>query len=116
MKSSKTRDKYVVANKIQILHALKAAEKNNIPECLKYSDEGHMYFSCVELLPFLEEVNFCVKSVTNEISFMSHGNKLVRVAIDSMKSTQDLKDSFMNVLAKCFSHPEELNSTAVSTL
>jgi len=47
---------------------------------------------------------------------MSHGDTLIRVAMDSVKSRQDLKDSFMNVLAKCFIHPEELNSTAVSTL
>ena len=60
MKSSKTRDKDVVANEIHILHALRAAEKNNIPEYLKYRDEGHMYFPCEKLLPFLEEVDVCV--------------------------------------------------------
>ena len=60
IKSSTTSNKDVVANKIHILHVLRAAEKNSVPEYLKYRDEGHMHFPCKELIPFLKEVDVCV--------------------------------------------------------
>jgi len=36
--------------------------------------------------------------------------------MDTVYSKQELRESFKNVLAKRFSEPEELNSSAVSTL
>ena len=55
-----------------------------------------------------------VKSIANEEGFEKHGRKLVEVTVSSVMSEDGLRGSFQNVLARCFSNPEELSSSAVT--
>ena len=43
----------------------------------------------------------------------THGDKLVKVTVDTVNSKPELRESFINVVATRFSYPEELNSSAV---
>jgi len=94
MKSSTTSNKDVVANEIHILQALRDTEKKNVPEYLKYRDEGHMHFPCEELIPFLRDIDVCVKTIATESNFKTHGDKLVKVTMDTVYSKQELRESF----------------------
>ena len=65
-----------------------------MPEYLKYSDEGHMHFPCEESIPFLRDIDVCVKTIATESNFRTYGDKLVKVTMDTVYSKQELRESF----------------------
>ena len=115
MKSGTLSEKETISSEIHILQILVATGKSQAPEYLQYRNEGHMYLPCVELLPFLKEVDVMVKSIANEEGFEKYGRKLVEITVSSIMSEDGHRGNFQNVLACCFSNPEELPSSAVTS-
>lgn len=92
MKSGTHSQKEKISSEIHILQRLVATSKSQAPECLQYRNEGHMYLPCVELLPFLKEVDVTVKNIAIEEGFEKHGRKLVEVTVSSDMSKDGLSE------------------------
>lgn len=71
------RDK--VSQEITILLGINTKDKSEMPDYLKYRDRGHMYTPTPSFVPFLREVDTCVKSATNSDSFKQHGDEIIKV-------------------------------------
>lgn len=95
-----------ISSEIHILQRLVATGKSQAPEYLQYRDEGHVYLPCVELLPFIKEVDVIYGK--NEEGFENHGRMFVDVTVSSVMSEGGLSGCIQNVSACCFSNPEEL--------
>ena len=65
IKTCTLQQKDQVSKEITLLQKLSIHDKDKkgyLPEYLKYRDEGHMYFPCQELLPFLKALDSRVKN------------------------------------------------------
>lgn len=62
-RSSKRKDE--ISNELQVLGWMRMTDKSNIPSSLAYRDQGGMYFSTKELLPFVKSLDDCVRENAN---------------------------------------------------
>lgn len=86
---------------ISILQALSIhhkEEKDHVTEYLKYRDNGHMYFPCVELIPFLKAVDAITMKSCNDKSFEQHGSELLTVLCISVETNTSFRSLFANVV------------------
>ena len=51
-----------------------------MPEYLKYRDRGYMYTPNSTFIPFLCEVDNCVKEVVNQKGFQEYNDDLIKVS------------------------------------
>ena len=66
---------------IDILHAVNTKDKTDMPIYLKYRDRGYMYSPHTDFVPFIREVDQCVKEIVNEKSFIEFGDTIVKVRL-----------------------------------
>ena len=69
-----------ISQEIVVLQAINTKDKSNVPEYLKYRDQGFMYFPHVTFIPFLKAVDDCVKGVVNSNGLEENGSDLVQVS------------------------------------
>jgi len=55
-------------------------DKSQIPDYLKFRDQGYMYFHRPSFLPLLREVDISVKGIVN-IDGLQQGDELIKVRI-----------------------------------
>ena len=88
-----------ISKEITLLQKLSVHEKDKkgyLPEYLKYRDEGHMYFPCQELLPFLKALDSRVKETTNHSNFTKQGCSLLSGILEKVENDDGtLKKLFM---------------------
>lgn len=56
-------------------------EKDILPDSLKYSDFGHMYFPHENLLPFIRKVEEVVRMRANADTFKNEGSNMIKVCV-----------------------------------
>ena len=66
---------------IDILHAVNTKDKADMPIYLKYRDRGYMYSPHTDFVPFIREVDQCVKEIVNEKCFLEFGDTIVKVRL-----------------------------------
>ena len=77
--STSTRSIHNVSHEITILQSIKATEKSNMPNYLKYRDRGYMYTPHPSFIPFFRDIDNCIKEVVNPTGFQHHSHELVKV-------------------------------------
>ena len=85
IKSCPLNQKDIVSQEITVLQQLsvhKKEDKDHVPDYLKYHDEGHMYFPCVELLPFLKAVDIATKKEINNTTFSQQGSDMLTTNLE----------------------------------
>ena len=71
----------VISLEIDILHAINTKEKSTLPLYIKYRDRGYMYTPHLEFIPFIRDVDECVKEMINEKQLLALGDQIVKVHI-----------------------------------
>ena len=111
MRLEETKQKEKVSQKIHVLQVLNTKNKENIPKYLQY--RGFMYFPCVELLPFLQELDKTVKTCCNEEGFRKHGKLLVQETVKLVSSEAKQKELFSAVLTNRLESTDTFQSSAI---
>lgn len=94
-------DKQQLSLEISVLQKLnihQEEEKGNVPNYLKYRNNGNMYFPCIELIPFLKAVDTAAKENCNDTSFMKHGSELLTTLPDTVENNANLQSIFINAV------------------
>ena len=81
MKNKTCTNKDKVSREIQVLKwiQMEDADKEKLPESLKYRDRGHMYFPCAKVIPFIKELDEHVRTKANVTEYSRLGKDLVEV-------------------------------------
>ena len=81
MKSKTCTNKDKVSREIQVLKwiQMEDADKEKLPESLKYRDRGHMYFPRAKVIPFIKELDEHVRTKANVREYGHLGKDLVKV-------------------------------------
>ena len=74
MKSPSCSQKNDVGKELTVLDWIRLEDKLMIPKSLQYKDEVGMHFPEKCLIPFIIDVDSCVREHANEIWFAQHGN------------------------------------------
>ena len=102
IKTCTLQQKDQVSKEITLLQKLSIHDKDKkgyLPEYLKYRDEGHMYFPCQELLPFLKTLDSRVKEITNYNNFTKEGCSLLSGSLEKVENDDGtLKKLFMEAV------------------
>lgn len=98
MKSPSCSQKNDVGKELTVLDWIRLKDKSTIPKSLQYKDEGGMYFPEKRLIPFIRDVDSCVREHANEISFARYGSKVIEVSTHELQNNQLLKPKFKGIL------------------
>ena len=81
MKSKTCTNKDKVSREIQVLKwmQMEDADKEKLPESLKYRDRGHMYFPRPIVVPFIKELDEHVRTKAHATEYSQLGKDLVQV-------------------------------------
>ena len=88
-----------ISEEITILQRINSYTKEHIPNYLKYRDNGHMYFPCLEMLQFLTAVDLTTKENANEAGFKEHGSELLHKVSNVLQAASHLRALFVNLIA-----------------
>ena len=101
---------------LQQLSIHKKENKDHVPDYLIYRDEGHMYFPCVELLPFIKAVDVTTRKEVNNTSFTQQGSDMLTTVVEKVHGDPNLQSLLLTtVVAKLF-NIEDLPFTTVDAL
>ena len=95
-KSSKTKD--IISQEIQVLGWIRRVDKSTLPASLAYRDQGGMYFPDDDFLPFIRNLDECVRESANEDAFQRYGKNLVKVVSEQVQHNQHLFEEFKTVI------------------
>lgn len=68
-----------ISLEIDVLHALNSKEKSSLPSYLRYRDRGFMYSPHPDVIPFIRDVDSCIKEIVNDKELIQTGDKIVKV-------------------------------------
>ena len=83
---------------LQCISIHKKEDKNDVPDYLKYRDEGNMYFPCAELLPFLKAVDVATNDKVNDVKFNHLGSNMLTI-VELLHGDANLLTLFLSALA-----------------
>ena len=90
-----------VSQEITVLQQLsvhRKEDKDHVPDYLKYRDEGHMYFPCVELLPFLKATDIATKKEINNTTFSQQGSDMLTTIVEKVYGDPNLQSLFVTTV------------------
>ena len=92
------------------------SQEGHVPDYLKYRDEGHMYFPCVELLPFLKAVDMATKKEINNTTFSQQGSDMLTAIVEKVHGDPNLQSLFVTTVITKVSHFDSLPFTTLDVL
>ena len=101
IKSCPLNQKDRVSEEITVLQQLsvhRKEDKDHVPDYLKYRDEGHMCFPCVELLPFLKATDIATKKETNNTTFSQQGSDMLTTIVEKLYGDPNLQSLFVTTV------------------
>ena len=123
----------VISLEITILQAINTKDKASMPHYLKYRDRGYMYSPQSTFIPFLRDVDECIKKVVNQNGFEEHKDDLIKVCIPFticidnkfaiisvevahayVKKQGQLKDEYLNHLKQILPAETDLDLFSIS--
>jgi len=105
-----------VSEEITILQRINSYTKEHIPDYLRYRDNGHMYFPCPEMLPFLTAVDLSTQESANEASFKEHGAEMLHVVSDTLQKANHLKFLFVDLLVIKVPEFDDLSQISINNV
>jgi len=84
-----------VSQEITVLQQLGVHQKEDKAGYLKYCDEGHKYFPCTKLLPFLKAVDIAISKKVNDATLRQEGSDVLTAVVESVHSDQNLHSLFV---------------------
>ena len=87
-KSSETKD--IISQEIQVLQWIRRVDKSTLPASFTYRDQGGMYFPDDDFLPFIRNLDECVRVSANEDAFQRYSKNLVKVVSEQVQHNEQL--------------------------
>ena len=105
-----------ISEEITILQRINSYTKEHIPDYLKYRDNGHMYFPCPEMLPFLTAVDLTTRENVNESGFKEHGSELLHIVTTSLQEANHIKSLFVELLLAKVPEFDDLSQVPIQSV
>ena len=105
-----------ISEEITILQRINSYTKEHIPDYLKYRDNGHMYFPCLEMLPFLTAVDLSTQENVNEAGFKEHGAELLHIVSTTLERASHLKSLFVELLVIKVPEFDDLSQVSINNV
>jgi len=105
-----------ISEEITILQRINSYTKEHIPDYLKYRDNGHMYFPCLEMLPFLTAVDLSTQENVNEAGFKEHGAELLHIVSTTLERASHLKSLFVELLVIKVPEFDDLSQVSINNM
>lgn len=81
IKACRDDQRDLLSQETSILRAVNSKDKTNIPDYLKYRDQGYMYFPDVVFICFLRDLDSAVKEIVNLNGLQQEGDNLIKVSM-----------------------------------
>lgn len=105
-----------ISEEITNLQRINSYTKEHIPDYLKYRDNGHMYFPCLEMLPFLTAVDLSTQENVNEAGFKEHGAELLHIVSTTLERASHLKSLFVELLVIKVPEFDDLSQVSINNV